>query len=170
MVKLLYQNYDGKSSAIRVEFFLNSSYLFNAYIIIFTESFPIVDGSVTSGEIDDVYCLSFVMPNCLLHLSLLSPQEIRLVNDEDQVKSYVREEPVGTFQDLDKDKIYYIYVEEDVEQLVKDQEKMKIVASTMEGAGSVSKPNEKDNLGTESCSCIFGNPCVVIKNRIYSII
>ena len=132
--------------------------------MIFTEFFPIVDGSITSGEIDELYCLSFVMPNCMLHLSLLSPQEMRLVNNEDQVKSYVREEPVGVFQDLDKDKLYYIYVEQDVEQLVKDQEKMKIVASTMEGAGSVSKPNEKDIPYMESCSCIFGNPCVVMTN------
>ena len=30
----------------------------------------------------------------------------------------------------------------------------------MEGAGLNDKKNEKDNVGTESCSCVFGNPCV----------
>lgn len=32
-------------------------------------------GRITAGEIDDVYCLSFAMPNCTLHLGPLSPSE-----------------------------------------------------------------------------------------------
>lgn len=39
----------------------------------YNESFPIVDGKTTAENIDEVYCLSFVMPNCLIHLSRASP-------------------------------------------------------------------------------------------------
>ena len=164
----------------------------------YDEEFPIVDGSCTAADIDDVYCLSFVMPGCLIHLSSLSPQDKRvkeaeidekreLINtlqteliSEDtteerklEVESeleaarriasmdvFIKEEPKGTFQGLEKDITYYVYVEQEAEKLKRDQERMAYIASQIEGAGESSNRNEKDNVGTESCSCIFGNPCV----------
>jgi len=38
----------------------------------YNEQFDIIHGSTTQENIDEVYCLSFVMPNCLIHLSILS--------------------------------------------------------------------------------------------------
>ena len=164
----------------------------------YDEEFPIVDGTCTAAEIDDVYCLSFVMPNCLIHLSTYSPQEKREKDSEiydrsqdierlqaeaetldtsderkEEIKNelkacyevvkqelYIKEEPPGTFHGLEKDVTYYVYVEQEADQLARDQERMRMVAMEMEGYGENANRNEKDNVGTESCSCLFGNPCV----------
>ena len=37
----------------------------------YAEQFPIVDGCITAELIDEEYCLSYVMPNCRIHLSKL---------------------------------------------------------------------------------------------------
>ena len=164
----------------------------------YDEEFPIIDGICTAAEIDDVYCLSFVMPNCLVHLSPYSPQEKREKDSEiydrskdietlqaeaeeadttderkEEIKTelqacweivkqdlYIKEEPKGTFHGLEKDLTYYVYVEQEADQLARDQEKMRMIAMEMEGYGEKANRNEKDNVGTESCSCLFGNPCV----------
>ena len=73
---------------------------------------------------------------------------------------YIKEEPKGTFHGLEKDLTYYVYVEQEADQLARDQEKMRMIAMEMEGYGEKANRNEKDNVGTESCSCLFGNPCV----------
>ena len=164
----------------------------------YDEEFPIVDGSCTAAEIDDVYCLSFVMPNCLIHLSTYSPLEKREKDSEiydrsqdieklqveidasdtseerkEEIKAelqacwevvkqelYIKEEPHGKFHGLEKDLTYYVYVEQEADQLARDQEKMRMIAMEMDGYGEQANRNEKDNVGTESCSCLFGNPCV----------
>ena len=102
------------------------------------------------------------MPNCLIHLSLLSPQDRRIKEEENPTLDvFVSEDPKGVFHNLEKDTIYYVYVEQEADQLKRDQERMRQIALQMEGANvSGSGRNEKDNVGTESCSCIFGNPCV----------
>jgi hypothetical protein len=87
------------------------------------------------------------------------------VKDEEDpmVDSFVPENPPGTFLRLEKDMDYYVYVEQEEDQLRRDQERMRLIAAQMEGAKMTgSGRNEKDNVGTESCSCVFGNPCVVI--------
>lgn len=139
MVKLLYEQYD--------------------------EEFEIVDGSTTQENIDEVYCLSFVMPGCIVHLSLLSPQEMREKEaaGETQYEHYLKEEPPGTYRHMCKDTNYYVYVIQDAEQLKRDQEEMAKVASTMDAAPSNSggeNIERNDGRGFESCSCIYGNPCL----------
>ena len=128
----------------------------------YDEEFPILDGCCHASEIDDIYCLSFVMPNCSIHLSSLSPQERRLREDEDPtIDVYIKEEPMGRFHNLEKDMTYYVYVEQQADQLARDQERMRLIALRMEGANlNRSGRNETDTVGTESCSCVFGNPCV----------
>ncbi|CAN0295941.1 unnamed protein product, partial [Ectocarpus sp. 12 AP-2014] len=41
----------------------------------YDENFPIKDGCISAAEIDETYCLSFVMPNCTLHLGPLGPAD-----------------------------------------------------------------------------------------------
>lgn len=128
----------------------------------YNEEFTIVDGSITAAEVDDVYCLSFVMPDCKIRLSVLSPQQKREREEADPMFDlFLKEDPPGTFLQMVKDSDYYVFVEQAEDQLKRDQERMRLIASQMEGANMVgSGRNEKDNVGTESCSCVFGNPCV----------
>lgn len=130
----------------------------------YNEEFPIVNGSTTQANIDDVYCLSFVMPGCLIHLSVHNPQEKRKRENEGIIDLFLPEDPRGTYHGLVDDQIYYVYVEQEAEQLARDQEKMRRIAAEMEGSvqrdkdGEIIKPDDGRNM--ESCSCIYGNPCV----------
>jgi hypothetical protein len=180
----------------------------------YDEEFAIVEGSCTAAEIDDVYCLSFVMPNCLIHLSLYSPQDKRVMESEilekseyierlqaelegkvadkegsgdtegevvtievteerkEEIKSelgacwevvkqelYIKEEPVGTFHGLEKDVTYYVYVEQEADQLARDQEKMRMIAMEMEGCVGSSRRTDFGDHG-DTCTCIYGTPCI----------
>jgi hypothetical protein len=131
----------------------------------YDEEFAIVDGSTTQDNIDDVYCLSFVMPECSVHLSELSPQEIREKDAEclRMEDFFVKEEPKGTYLHMKKDTNYYIYVVQQEEQLKRDQERMRLIASQMENENSNSGGDNivrDDGRGFEQCSCIYGNPCL----------
>ena len=165
----------------------------------YDEEFPIVDGTCTAAEIDDVYCLSFVMPNCLIHLSTYSPQEKRekesdvydrsrdierlqteaeasdtLDNRREEIEKelqacwevvkqemYIKEEPQGVFHGLEKDVTYYVYVEQEADQLARDQEKMRLIAMEMEGYHGNESGTVKTDFGDhgDTCTCIYGTPC-----------
>ncbi|GLE04252.1 hypothetical protein PINS_up013163 [Pythium insidiosum] len=132
MVKLIYEQYD--------------------------ELFPIEDGSTTQANIDDVYCLSFVMPNCLVHLSH-HPNVERFERENAGVfDSLVLENPRGVYQGLVKDTTYYVVVEQEADQLKRDQEKAK--ARWAPEIQANKQLEKSDGRGFESCSCIYGNPCV----------
>ncbi|KDO35351.1 hypothetical protein SPRG_00200 [Saprolegnia parasitica CBS 223.65] len=120
----------------------------------YSEEFPIVEGSTTMAAIDDVYALTFVMPNCLIHLSRWDPPTKVEMESRDAMNVYVREDPIGTYQDLEAGETYYVYAEQEAEQLAKDQAKMRQVAATMDGAAWTAPST------TETCSCVNGNPCV----------
>ena len=125
----------------------------------YDEEFPIVNGSTTQENIDEVYCLTFVMPGCHIHLSKYPPEEqrIKVINGDNDL--YVSENPSGTYQDLRVGTTYYAYVEQEAERLRRDQEAMAKARSTK----AVGQPilEKDDGRGMESCSCIYGNPCVV---------
>lgn len=127
----------------------------------YNEEFAIVDGSTTHANIDDVYCLSFVMPNCLIHLSIHNSQEKRKLETlkgnsmhEEGEDLFIHENPRGKYLGLERGKTYYVYIEQEAEQLARDQARMREVARGMEGI------NKGDTRSMESCSCLFGNPCV----------
>ena len=48
------------------------------------------DGCVSSAEIDETYCLSFVMPNCTLHLGPMSPADRYAQENNGEVVPYLR--------------------------------------------------------------------------------
>lgn len=131
----------------------------------YDEKFPIVDGTTTQENIDEVYCLSFVMPDCLIHLSNYEPA-VKRKREADGLFDdlFLREDPPGTYHGLIDDQTYYVYVEQKADQLARDQERMRRIAETMEGAaqrdanGEIIKPD--DGRAMETCSCIYGNPCV----------
>lgn len=123
----------------------------------YDEKFPIVDGSTTAANIDEVYCLSFVMPNCVIHLSTYNPIEKRQLQIEGNIDYFMKEDPRGTFHDLEKDRTYYVYVEQEADQLARDQERQRRIATSMEG---INEKGVKHNREQEGCSCLYGNPCM----------
>ena len=78
------------------------------------------DGSLTAGQIDEEYAMTFVMPGCHIHLSEVSPTErTQLENGPDpdaNVPPFVIENPPGTFQHMEVGKVYYCTVVQDEEQ------------------------------------------------------
>eukprot|EP00607_Mallomonas_marina_P011086 CAMPEP_0182424258 /NCGR_PEP_ID=MMETSP1167-20130531/10434_1 /TAXON_ID=2988 /ORGANISM="Mallomonas Sp, Strain CCMP3275" /LENGTH=347 /DNA_ID=CAMNT_0024603919 /DNA_START=239 /DNA_END=1279 /DNA_ORIENTATION=+ len=139
-VKLLYQMYD--------------------------EEFEIVNGSTTAENIDELYCLSFVMPDCKIHLSIYSP-EVKRERDiegegEREREVYIPEDPPGTYHGLRTDTQYYIYADQDSNQLFLDQQNMKrrMKVQTTDAEKREREIEREDGRGMESCSCIYGNPCV----------
>ncbi|KAL4136556.1 hypothetical protein PRIC2_000088 [Phytophthora ramorum] len=132
MVKLVYEQYD--------------------------ELFPIEDGSTTQANIDEVYCLSFVMPLCLVRLSR-HPTLERFQREENGIfDSLVREDPRGTYHDLEKEQTYYVVVDQEADQLRRDQEATKVLWDRE--LQKQKKVDKDDGRGFETCSCIYGNPCV----------
>ena len=132
---------------------------------LYNESFPIKNGELTSDEIDDVYNLTFVMPKCLIHLSKFNPQQRKeMIESNNGVLDfdsfYIKENPFGHFHGLISNASYYVYVEQEAEQLLRDQEAMKSKAATMLGQGNHNGIVRDDGRVLESCSCIYGNPCV----------
>jgi hypothetical protein len=97
------------------------------------ESFPIINGSTTDKNIDEIYCLSFVMPGVLIHVSIHDPNEKRELEAKGSIDVFCPEKPLGTYQDLEANTIYYVYVEQQREQLARDIERMKRVAFGMIG-------------------------------------
>ena len=130
----------------------------------YDELFPIVNGSTTQENIDDVYCLSFVMPDCVIHLSTHNPTVKRELEVNGNLDLFAIENPIGTYCNLEADCTYYVYVEQKAEFLARDQERMRVRAMSMAGAtirqDSASRISKDDGRVIESCSCIYGNPCV----------
>ncbi|CAM9261168.1 unnamed protein product, partial [Choristocarpus tenellus] len=91
----------------------------------YDEKFPIEDGSITAAAIDDIYCLSFAMPNCTLHLGYLSPSDHYASEAEGVGMHYLHEDPAGTFCGLEGGGTYWVYVSQDAEEEAKDRERMK---------------------------------------------
>lgn len=123
----------------------------------YREQFPIHNGSMLAANIDDIYCLSFVMPGCRLRLSLLPPatkRERELAGEN----IYVHEQPSGTYFGLHDGYIYYLYVEQDEGRLRRDQEDARVKLGSSQDS-KLSNLLKDDGRVLESCSCIYGDPC-----------
>ncbi|CAM9149010.1 unnamed protein product, partial [Hapterophycus canaliculatus] len=130
----------------------------------YDEKFAIKGGCLSSVDIDETYCLSFVMPNCMLHLGPLSPSDRYAQENDGTPVPYVKEEPPGTFHGLVDGGVYWVYVSRDDEEEKQDRERMKQARNGMkrdlpEGEAGVGIKDDGRN-GLESCSCVYGNPCV----------
>lgn len=132
--------------------------------VMYNEEFAIVNGCLTQAEIDDVYCLSDAMPGCSIHLSRHPPNIGRQL-EADQVSFediYIREDPKGTYHDLEDEQTLYVYVEEEAQQLARDQARMRSLLAIADDTLVSSNKNDNINIrddgrNMESCSCVYGN-------------
>eukprot|EP00933_Yihiella_yeosuensis_P076145 TRINITY_DN85786_c0_g1_i1.p1 TRINITY_DN85786_c0_g1~~TRINITY_DN85786_c0_g1_i1.p1 ORF type:complete len:255 (+),score=80.70 TRINITY_DN85786_c0_g1_i1:66-830(+) len=114
----------------------------------YDEKFKIENHTLTSQAVDELYCLSDVMPGCFIHLG-----EKEFGYGEEQV--YVKEDPPGTFKGLLAGNTYWCYVQQDPEQEKKDLEAMR-----QQWAGQVVEGGIGDRGSeAETCSCAWGAPC-----------
>lgn len=126
----------------------------------YDELFPIAGGSTTQTAIDEVYCLSFVMPNCRLRLSRVADAERFAGEERGERGHFVDEDPAGTFHELEADQTYYIVVEQESAQLERDREATRERWAPELEQQHKQKLERDDGRGFESCSCLYGNPCV----------
>ena len=132
----------------------------------YNEEFSILNGSTTQEAIDEEYALSFVMPQCRVHLSTLAPSDKRNADIAGVLDIFVKEEPPGTYQGLERGCMYYVYVEQEAMQLEREQAVAQRRAEQTRGlAEQEQQPDVERDDGRvlESCSCIYGNPCLVRK-------
>eukprot|EP00747_Dinoflagellata_sp_TGD_P167707 gnl/TRDRNA2_/TRDRNA2_192631_c0_seq1.p1 gnl/TRDRNA2_/TRDRNA2_192631_c0~~gnl/TRDRNA2_/TRDRNA2_192631_c0_seq1.p1 ORF type:complete len:319 (+),score=103.21 gnl/TRDRNA2_/TRDRNA2_192631_c0_seq1:25-957(+) len=115
----------------------------------YNEKFAIKGGKCKAADVDETYCLSDVMPNCVIHLSTKDQTEMYKIMSSGETCPYIFEEPVGTFHGLEAGETYYVYIDEDQEEFLKSQAKAKQNFAGVKSAGTRG----------EGCSCIEGNPC-----------
>ena len=126
----------------------------------YDEEFDIVDGSTTAAAIDDLYCLSDVMPKCKIFLSPCSPQEkMEYLDKEIDAFFYVEENPKQTYQNLEKGTVYYAYIQENEDEFKRYQKRTKKIFKAEEKEEQQQSEYAKEGI-PETCSCIYGNPCV----------
>ena len=129
----------------------------------YDEEFDIKDGKITSEYIDEEYCLSYVMPNCKINVSCLDAKDRFAREEAGDIGVCLVEEPKGIFNGLEAGNSYYVFIVQEEEQLKRDQELMRLRALSMEGAVDPNAPEpllKDDGRVMESCSCIYGNPCI----------
>eukprot|EP00392_Amoebophrya_sp_AT5.2_P015246 g15445.t1 len=144
----------------------------------YAEQFALTDGKLTQADIDDLYCISAVMPNSCMHLG-----EREFVGAEEH--EYLPQEPKGTWCCLTSGNTmtgpgglrfnacrrglqssgrlthlppgptintYWLYVQEDAKQYEEDMKKAK---QTWAGVAADKQASTK-----EGCSCLYGSPCI----------
>jgi len=117
---------------------------------------PVSKNSLTAEAINEEFGLYDVMPGCRILLSTIDSKARTSYENAHigQVAPFVREDPIGTFQELLCDEKYFIIVKEDAKQYEKD------MATQREKNIADGKPEEEDGARAEGCSCLYGNPCV----------
>eukprot|EP00933_Yihiella_yeosuensis_P054148 TRINITY_DN52521_c0_g1_i1.p1 TRINITY_DN52521_c0_g1~~TRINITY_DN52521_c0_g1_i1.p1 ORF type:complete len:176 (-),score=34.85 TRINITY_DN52521_c0_g1_i1:343-870(-) len=88
----------------------------------YNEAFPVTEGRLSATAIDEVYCLSDVMPGCKIHLSRKSPEEKYGIESSGETVPFVFEDPPGAFHGIEVGSEYFVYVDEDETEFLKSQE------------------------------------------------
>jgi len=132
----------------------------------YCEQFAIAGGCLQAAMVDEEYCFSYAMPGCVLHLSHLpSAQRLEAEAAGDFLKASVREDPPGTFRDLEAGAAYHVFAEQLEAQLRRDHQLMAARAREMEGYvdrdAAAQKPQllKDDGRGFDCCTCSEGTPC-----------
>lgn len=89
----------------------------------YNERFYVKHGCLSAEAIDEIYCLSDVMPGCEIHLSVHSPERKYQADSNGEDFAYAFEDPPGMFHGLEAGAEYYVYVMEDEAEFLRAQEK-----------------------------------------------
>ena len=124
----------------------------------YTESFTITNGCLKCDEVDDILCLSFVMPKCIISLSKLSPAELKASNDLSAMIKIHVSMPSNIFEGLEVNQIYFVYVTEDETERLKQAEERKLTRVDMAAVGNLPRYQltEPPKKNVEGCTCLFG--------------
>jgi hypothetical protein len=130
----------------------------------YKKEFVIENGSITADVVDKEYCLTFAFPNCKIHLSVYSPNDFSYEEKGLSAPPLERESPVGTYQDLSTDTVYWVHLEEDQAEREAYEQRQEKFAEAAASKRQEAEDNEAKGLpqtsSAESCSCIEGNPCM----------
>ena len=130
----------------------------------YDEEFYIKNGQLSSEEIDEEFAISFAMPGSHMYLSDISPKERTELengpNPDETVPPYYSSSSGNIFTNMETNEVYYCIVIQDKEQFLKDQSKFQRVAKNMMTEEKSLSLKNDDGRGFETCSCIYGNPCV----------
>ena len=121
----------------------------------YNKVFPINDGKLSLGVIDEELALSFVFVNCKIHLC---PAEDDGKNAPTSPKFLKEEGHPVVFVGLETTRTYWAVVEEDAKESAASAARQSIyVASAAKHAGGGDDGIVRERV--ENCSCIEGNPC-----------
>ena len=110
------------------------------------------------------------MPGCRVHLSEFDTTEKTNREQKGETIPYIMERPAGVYFGLEVGRTYFCHVVQDQQQLKKDQLATQARFAAAGGGGGKKGQGDQgkfeaflkleDGRGFESCSCIYGNPCV----------
>ena len=115
--------------------------------------------------IDAEYYITFAFPGAKIHLTSYGPSDFSYEDKGFTSPPIELETPVGTFQRLEADKVYYVQVEEESKAKQEYEERQEKKAAENAKKRAQQEAAEADGLTItktkmESCSCIEGNPCL----------
>ena len=128
----------------------------------YDDLFELSNGTINVGTVDEEYCLSDVMPGCVLELVNCSMQEKIQKEIKGECVPFVDKDVAGknwvdlyTYpsDDVQYPKTYWVLVYQDVKQRKAD------LQATKERM-ALNKTNDlNEGKREEGCSCLVGNPC-----------
>eukprot|EP01041_Mallomonas_annulata_P016442 gene16442-34310_t len=142
----------------------------NAEILVrynhYKNKFQITNGKTTSEAIDAEYCISFAFPNSKIHLSEYGPSDFSFEDNGLTERPLVAEDPVGCYNGLIPEGVYWVHVEEDQKEKDAYIKRQEVFAQEQAIKRAERETKETSLAGQiivekrESCSCIEGNPCL----------
>ena len=131
----------------------------------YKKQFDIIDGSMKAKTIDAEYYITFAFPGAKIHLTSYGPSDFSYEEKGFTSPPIELEKPIGTFQRLEADKIYYVQVEEESKAKQEYEERQEKKAAENAKKRAQQEAAEADGMiitktKLESCSCIEGNPCL----------
>ena len=125
----------------------------------YRDTFALQHGTISIFSIDDEYCLSDVMPGCVLELVHFSPKEriekeIKHEHIPFVIKDSSRKNWIELYTYAAEPKTYYVLVCQNDQQSKADRKATQERISREQEDG-----DDTDSARVEGCSCLVGNPC-----------
>ena len=150
--RLMYENVEARRELARRRSTGSVRIVYEQY----NDLFDIKDGKISVETIDEEYCLSDVMPGCIIQLGRMPERERHEREAKGESVSFAERsggEFVGLYTYEDTPRSYYCVVFQDAKQREADMIATKKRMESAFGDAATTKSR------TEGCSCLEGNPC-----------